>query len=62
MFCKYKMKVKLEENQRPTQVREMEFITDAVSLACAVFCGRGSSVSLALQSLVERVGRSAHRF
>lgn len=62
MFCIYKMKVKLEENHRPTQAREIEFITNAVSLTCAVFSHQCSSVYSAVQSFVEQSGRSACRF
>lgn len=61
MFCIYKMKVKSEENHRPTQAREIEFITNAVSLTCAVFSHQCSSVSLA-KALWSRVADQLSAF
>lgn len=52
-FCKQQMKVKSEQNHRPTQAREMGFVTWAVSLTCAVFSHQCSSVYLDIQKLCE---------
>jgi len=54
------MKVKWEQNHRLTEA--IEFITNAISLTCAVGSHGCSSVCSVVQSFVEQDGRSAHPF
>lgn len=41
----------MEQNHRSSEARKMEFITNAVSVTCAVFSDQGSSVYLVVQKL-----------